>query len=59
MGDPALPVGRYSPAPSIVIDIDRTENSVKITGKMQLYGQEATAARTASIEQNINFTWTH
>jgi hypothetical protein len=56
MGDPVLPVGRFSPAPSMVID--RTENSVKITGKMELYGPEATVARAASIEQNINSTWT-
>ena len=57
MGDPVLPVGRFSPAPSIVID--RTLNSVKITGKMELYGPEATTARAATIEQNINSTWTH
>lgn len=57
MGDPVLPVGRFSPAPSIIVD--RTENSVKIAGKMELYGREATAARAATIEQNINSTWTH
>jgi hypothetical protein len=56
MGDPVPPVGRFSPAPSIVID--RTEHAVKITGKMELFGPEATAARAATIESNINSTWT-
>lgn len=55
MGD-VLPVGRFSPAPSIFID--RTVNAVKITGRMELYGPEATAARAATIQQNINSTWT-
>jgi hypothetical protein len=55
MADP-IPVGRFSPAPSIIVD--RTENSIKITGKMELYGPEATAARAATIERSINSTWT-
>jgi hypothetical protein len=57
MSDPVPPVGRFSPAPSIIVD--RTVNSVSITGKMELYGPEATVARAATIERNINSTWTH
>ena len=50
------PVGRFSPAPGLVVD--RTEKSVAITGNMELYGEEATAARAAQIQQCINSTWT-
>jgi len=56
MGDKALPVGRFSPAPGLFVD--RTGNSVAITGAMELYGPEATAARAQSIEHSINSTWT-
>ena len=56
MSDPVLPVGRFSPAPSIFVD--RTLNSMKITGRMELYGPEATAARAAAMQQKINSTWT-
>jgi hypothetical protein len=57
MSDPVPPVGRFSPAPSIIVD--RTVNSVSITGNMELYGPEATSARAATIERNVNSTWTH
>jgi hypothetical protein len=43
MSDEVLPVGRFSPAPGIFVD--RTEKSVVITGAMELYGPEASAAR--------------
>ncbi len=56
MSDEVLPVGRFSPAPGIIVD--RTLNSVNITGAMELYGPEATAARALSVEQSINNTWT-
>jgi hypothetical protein len=51
-----LPVQRFSPAPGIWID--RTEKSVAVTGAMELYGDEANAARALSIEHSINATWT-
>jgi hypothetical protein len=56
MGDEALPFGRFSPASGLWVD--RPENSFKITGQMELYGDEATAARAASIQNSINTTWT-
>jgi hypothetical protein len=56
MANPVLPVGRFSPSPGIYID--RTDNSISITGNMELYGDEATAARAHSIENSINSTWT-
>lgn len=51
-----LPIGRFSPAPGIWVD--RTERSIRITGTMEAYGAEATAARAATIQQSINSTWT-
>ena len=57
MSDEVLPVGRFCPAPGIFVD--RTLNSVNITGSMELYGPEATAARAQSVEHSINDTWTH
>jgi hypothetical protein len=56
MGDETLPIGRFSPASGLWID--RTDKSIKITGQMELYGAEATAARAASIQSSINSTWT-
>jgi hypothetical protein len=50
------PVARFSPAPGLFVD--RTEKSVAISGAMELYGPEATAARAQSIEHSINSTWT-
>lgn len=50
------PVGRFSPAPGIYVD--RTGNSVEITGRMELFGPEANAARAQSIENSINRVWT-
>lgn len=52
-----LPVARFSPAPGLILE--RTEKSVTISGKMELYGPEANAARAASIQNSINTTWTH
>ena len=56
MANDVMPIGRFSPAPGIWVD--RTDKSVKITGTMELYGGEATAARALSIQQSINTTWT-
>jgi hypothetical protein len=56
MGDEALPFGKYAPADGIWVD--RTENSFNITGNMELYGDEATAARATQIQNCINSTWT-
>ena len=51
-----LPVARFSPAPGLFVD--RTQNSTRISGAMELYGPEANAARAASIQNSINSTWT-
>jgi hypothetical protein len=51
-----LPVGRFSPSPGLYVD--RTENSVDISGVMELYGPEATTVRAGSIQHSINTTWT-
>jgi hypothetical protein len=51
-----LPVGRFSPSPGLIVD--RTENSVVISGLMELYGPEASPSRAASIQHAINTTWT-
>jgi hypothetical protein len=56
MSDKVLPVGQFSPAPGILID--RTDRSTTISGTMELYGPEASAARASSIERSINTTWT-
>lgn len=51
-----LPIGRFSPAPGIWVD--RTDRSIRITGTMETYGAEANIARTRTIQQSINSTWT-
>jgi hypothetical protein len=51
-----LPIGRFSPAPGLWVD--RTERSIRITGTMEVYGAEATAARSVTIQSSINTTWT-
>ena len=56
MGDEALPIGRWSPASGLWVD--RTENSFKITGQMELYGDEASAVRSTQVQNCINSTWT-
>ena len=52
----APPIGRFTPAPGIFVD--RTEKSVLIEGKMELYGPEGNSARAQAIERSINTTWT-
>ena len=52
MGD----IAKFTPSTGIVVD--RTGQSTSITGAMELYGAEATAARAASVESSINSTWT-
>jgi hypothetical protein len=56
MGDNTLPVGRFFPAKGLVVD--RTENSISISGNMELYGDEATPERAAIIQNAIVTTWT-
>jgi Domain of unknown function (DUF4157) len=51
-----LPVAKFSPSPGLFIE--RTENSVTISGAMELYGSQANASRAASIQTSINTTWT-
>jgi hypothetical protein len=50
------PVARFSPAPGIFVD--RTANDVSITGTMEMFGPEATPARTGSVQHSINTVWT-
>jgi hypothetical protein len=50
-----LPVGRFSPVSGLFVD--RTEKRVEISGRMELFGPEATAARAQSITHSINTTW--
>lgn len=49
-------IARFSPSTGIVVD--RTGGSTSITGALELYGDEATVARAATIESSINSTWT-
>ena len=53
---PKNSIGRFSPSPGLMVD--RTETSVAITGRMELYGEEANEARAKSIQDSINTTWT-
>jgi hypothetical protein len=50
------PVARFSPAPGIFVD--RTNDSVSISGTMELFGPEATPARAGSVQHSINTVWT-
>src|SRR5262249_7258828 len=52
----ALPVERFSPNPGLWID--RTDNSITITGSMEMSGAQATAARALSVQSSINSVWT-
>src|SRR5438093_11793328 len=54
--DDVGPVGRFSPAAGVFLD--RTEKVTRITGKMELFGPEATPARAGSIRHSINTVWT-
>jgi hypothetical protein len=56
MPDKPLPVERYSPAKGIYIT--RTDKEFKISGKMELYGPEATPIRARTIQDSINQIWT-
>lgn len=55
MGD-VLPVARFSPAPGILVD--RAEKKTTISGAMEMYGPEASAARALSVQNTINKVWT-
>ena len=55
MGD-VLPVSRFSPSAGLWIDING--GAVNISGNMELYGDEASAARAKSVQDSINTTWT-
>lgn len=49
------PVSRFSPAKGIYID--RTDTSIAISGQLEMFGPEATAARAQSVTASINSTW--
>jgi len=55
MGD-SLAVSRFSPSAGLWVD--RNGGAVSITGKMEMYGDEATADRAKSVQDSINTTWT-
>jgi hypothetical protein len=56
MPDPAPPAQRYSPSAGIVVE--RAGNTMKISGKMELYGEKATAALATQLQNTINSMWT-
>lgn len=56
MGNELPPFGRFSPTRGLWID--RTDRSIRITGAMELYGDEATPARATQIQNTVNTTWT-
>lgn len=56
MPNDALPFGRFSPAKGLTVDV--TEKSISITGQMEVYGSDATAADALKIQTTINNTWT-
>lgn len=49
-------VSRFSPSAGLWVD--RNGGAVSITGKMEMYGDEANAARAKSVQDSINTTWT-
>lgn len=50
------PVRRFSPAPGITVDV--TLNSISISGRLECWGPEATAARAAQIQATLRRVWT-
>lgn len=50
------PVARFSPVSGLFVD--RTEKTVTISGKMEMFGPEATASRASSARHSINTVWT-
>jgi len=51
-----LPVARYSPVSGVYID--RQAKHISISGKLEVYGPEATAARATTVANAINSNWT-
>jgi len=54
---PAAPVtvGSFSPSPGLFVD--RTGQSIRITGRVEVYGDEANAARASQVEATIERIW--
>lgn len=52
----ALTHSRRSPAKGVFVD--QTDKDIRITGKLEIYGPEATAARAVTIQNTINSLWT-
>jgi uncharacterized protein YukE len=48
-------VGSYSPSPGI--HVDRTGDSVRVTARLELYGQDASPERAKEIEDKIRAAW--
>ena len=51
-----MPFGRFSPAKGLIVD--RTGTSISITGQMEVYGSDATAADAMTLQTTINSIWT-
>ena len=56
MADPAAPAQRYSPSAGIIVE--RAGKTMTISGKMELYGEKATAALATQLQNTINSMWT-
>ncbi|MDI1242491.1 MAG: hypothetical protein PSX80_11265 [bacterium] len=51
-----LPFGRFSPTKGIWVD--KSYSAIRITGTMEMYGDDASAAAALQVQQTINSTWT-
>lgn len=51
-----VPVQRFSPSPGIYLE--RAGKAVTITGRMEMFGDEASRMRAVTVQQTINTTWT-
>lgn len=57
MGDKQpLPFGRFSPSKGIWVD--KTENRLRITGTLEIYGDDASPAVALQVQHTINSNWT-
>lgn len=50
-----LPFGRFSPTKGIWVD--KTERSLRISGQMEMFGDDASVATASQVQQTINSTW--
>ena len=50
-----LPFGRFSPARGIWVD--KSDRSIRISGEMEMFGDDASAAAAVQVQQTINSAW--